>query len=271
MRVADDHGLNSWFVSNASVKMLRQHNGPALLRIREPSGTAGHWVVLSRFDEQGRAVIVDLPEREVLLDESDLLTYWDSQAILLGNTPIDSRLIVRGRFEQLLPAFLVIVLLVAARLMGSSVIRRGWQFQFLALVGMGFGLAVVWQFASPISYLNNPDPVRFVTSSSLEPNKIIYQLPESLDSFQLIDCRMSPDYNSGTFGNAINLPINSRFAAFRRITESLSAETPVIVFCQSSQCDWADTVATKLSALGFSDVSVYRPGFVGMAPRLEEK
>jgi rhodanese-related sulfurtransferase len=270
MRVAEDHGLNSWFVSNASLKMLRQHNGPSLLRIRDPSGTAGHWVVLSRFDDKGRAVIVDLPEREVLLEETDLLTYWDSQAILLSNTVIDSRSIVMGRFEQLFPAFLVIVLLVAIRVMCSSVTRRAWQIQIIALVGIGFGLAVVWQLASPTSYLNNPGPVRFVTASSPGAVKIIYQLPESLDSIQLIDCRMSPDYNSGTIGNAINLPINTRFAAFRRITESLSTETPIVVFCQSTQCIWSDSVAAKLYASGFRDVSVYRPGFVGIAPRDEE-
>lgn len=122
MRVAEDHGLESWFVSNASVTMLRQHNGPSLLRMREPSGTVGHWVVLSRFDEQGRAVIIDLPEQEILLEEADLLTYWDSQAILLGNTPIESQMIVRGRFEQFLPAILVMVLLAAVRVMGSSAV-----------------------------------------------------------------------------------------------------------------------------------------------------
>lgn len=271
MRVAEDHGLESWFVSNASVTMLRQHNGPSLLRMREPSGTVGHWVVLCGFDEQGRAVIVDLPEQEILLEEADLLTYWDSQAILLGNTPIESQMIVRGRFEQFLPAILVMVLLAAVRVMGSSAVRWPWQVQFLAFLGAGLGLAVVWQCASPASYLNNPGPVRFVTSSRLEPHKIIYQLPESLDSFQLIDCRMPADYHAETFGNAINLPINARFAAFRRITASLPAEKPVIVFCQSTQCDWADTVATKLSASGFRDVSVYRPGFVGMVDRQEEK
>lgn len=271
MRAAEDHGLNFWFVSNASLKMLRQHNGPSLLRIRDPSGTNGHWVVLSRFDDQGRAAIVDLPEREILLEEADLLTYWDSQAILLSNSAIDSRSIVMGRFEQLFPTFLVIVLLVAIRVMCPSVTRRAWQIQIIALVGIGLGLAVVWQLVSPTSYLNNPGPARYVTSSSLGSVKVIYQLPKSLDSIQLIDCRMSLDYNSGTIGNAINLPINARFAAFRRITEPLSAETPIIVFCQNTQCNWSDSVAAKLYASGFRNVSVYRPGFVGIAPRDEEK
>src|SRR5207237_1264160 len=78
----------------------------------------------------------------------------------------------------------------------------------------------------------------------------------------LIDARPDHAYFARHIPGAENLPVGSSLAVYKALFARHSRETTTfIVYCQSAQCGWADTVATGLKLCGAIDVYVYRGGF----------
>ena len=80
-------------------------------------------------------------------------------------------------------------------------------------------------------------------------------------SIQVIDARLPSAFGLGHLPNAINWPVDASTIESRAAFEQLSTRKPVIVYCESDRCSWADAIAIRLSSRGAKNVFIFRGGY----------
>jgi rhodanese-related sulfurtransferase len=84
----------------------------------------------------------------------------------------------------------------------------------------------------------------------------------------VVDARLAADYARGHIPGAINLPLSGLgWVARAEAIDRLPADRPVVVHCQSDQCQWGDILAAELLARRGGRVAVLRPGYAGWNQR----
>jgi rhodanese-related sulfurtransferase len=78
----------------------------------------------------------------------------------------------------------------------------------------------------------------------------------------LVDARYPVDFAGGHIEGAINVPVNATDAERHKALAGVPKDDPIVVYCQSAGCEFAEKVAVVLIADGFSRVSVYRDGWI---------
>ena len=91
----------------------------------------------------------------------------------------------------------------------------------------------------------------------------IQELPAKLArGALLVDCRYSGDYASGHIPGAISIPVDSGLGELTRAIDGIDRSVEVILYCQSEGCSFSDLSATMLARNGFSNIKVFRGGWV---------
>ncbi|MEQ1830033.1 MAG: rhodanese-like domain-containing protein, partial [Pirellula sp.] len=78
----------------------------------------------------------------------------------------------------------------------------------------------------------------------------------------LIDSRRADDYELGTIPGALSLPVNCSPTEFERLVEKIPNAKPLVVFCQSESCLYADAIARRLALHGFREIKIFRGGYI---------
>jgi rhodanese-related sulfurtransferase len=65
----------------------------------------------------------------------------------------------------------------------------------------------------------------------------------------------------GHLDGAVNVPVYLTVAECRQQLSNEDRGRPVVVYCQSAACSFAETIALKLQSIGFVDVAIYRGGW----------
>ncbi len=76
----------------------------------------------------------------------------------------------------------------------------------------------------------------------------------------LVDARTKAAYAWSHIPGALSVPINSGLISFSSAAQLLSVDLPVVVYCQSDRCSWADEVASQLRGRGVKNIRIYRGG-----------
>jgi rhodanese-related sulfurtransferase len=93
----------------------------------------------------------------------------------------------------------------------------------------------------------------------------------SLDEFRrhvengsavLVDARKPEQYASGHIRGAVNVPAGQMDAYMGRVLNTASPDQLVIIYCDGEWCESADMVSERLTANGFTNVRVYKPGWM---------
>lgn len=84
-------------------------------------------------------------------------------------------------------------------------------------------------------------------------------------SASIIDARSSGAYARDHVRGALNLPSSDRFEAFVEVEPLLDRNQLVVVYCHSAFCSAADHVADMLERNGFTQVLVFRGGWVTLS------
>ena len=77
-----------------------------------------------------------------------------------------------------------------------------------------------------------------------------------------IDARFARDYKAGHLKGAISLPVDANDVERQKVTADISKDSRIVMYCQSSKCKYAEIVAIKLIKDGFSNISIFRGGWV---------
>ena len=76
----------------------------------------------------------------------------------------------------------------------------------------------------------------------------------------LIDARVRADFDYAHIDKAINLPISTSFHEFSRFAAKVDRTRPVIVYCQSVNCQWAAKTCHRFKCFGI-DSQVFVGGY----------
>ena len=77
---------------------------------------------------------------------------------------------------------------------------------------------------------------------------------------RVIDARMPADYETGHLEGAVNIPVSmSREQCIEAMSGPLNS--PIVVYCQSLKCKFAEEVAANLAAGGYSNIYIFKGGW----------
>ena len=272
---ATDNGLQALAMSGLSRANLVAAQSPIILHVSTPDspGYFNHWILFLGM-ENGLAKVVDAPHQPELIPVADVLARWDGVGLYVSDQLPSARMlkieaICTGENLALAAGLLVLVGLMrrAARLRsaGLNVVRPNWQMAGIMLVVAG-GLAVAWHTLAEDGYVRNQVAIRTVIQQhrpSFLPKLTVPELEKSLKDphVVVIDARYPRDFEAGHVPGAINVPVFTTQVERRKLLANLPKGTRVIVYCQSENCQFDETLGAALYAEGIENVSLFPGGF----------
>ncbi len=243
-------------------------DAPMILHVRTP-GSIGyyHWSLFLGFDENGKAEIYDPPSGKGKLSKATILSIWDGMAIDISR---------QKERAFALPFPFSIILLAMATFFGLWLVQNWCRKEWVVpLVGLCLSCVTL---VLPLGYLWNQETVRHVASSHFEmklSDISFEELKPLLESRQviLIDTRPAEMFQSDFIPGAINIPIGiSEVNLQEALTELRKREgLPVVTYCQSLRCGWAERMGGIISKRTTIPVRVYAEGVNGWHARQREQ
>lgn len=274
VRLLREQGLHGFLVTNADAGLFQRmadwdavailHFGASL----QVEGVA-HWAVTQGLNPDGRLTVIDLPRDPESIAVADLLTTWDGTAIVVSKHPVTLAQRLSSYSGLALSVVLVFSLLAA-----GVFVQRRWapnarvvpQAAILGLIALGFGL--LWYFAAPQGFANNPFAVnltraKVITGAKLQETPSVDALDVD-DQTAIVDARLPLEYKLGHIPGAVNLPIDSSIGELGAALSALKDKKRLYVYCNNDRCGWASALAVKLSLFHPADeIVVYKPGYTG--------
>lgn len=73
----------------------------------------------------------------------------------------------------------------------------------------------------------------------------------------IIDARYVADYLNGHIPRAINIPVDCDESGIDDALRGIDRRTKIIVYCQSTACDFDETIASAIQQRGFHDIAIF--------------
>lgn len=263
-------------IGNCTLNELTLIQRPAIIHVS--SGGANtpvdHWILLLGVDGNGNALIAEPPSKAMRLGLTHLNAIWDGLAIVI----IEKR---SGSAGALLVTSGLIRLLGFALLIGAGLLCLFTFQRFTAGIGDDLRLTIPSILAGAVAIcvvrnLISPDSlfmsqsVREISAlAAIESDFVIPVIdvktfstrPPSANEV-IVDTRMARDFRLGAIEGAINIPVNVTLTEFMNRCSTLSKDTKVYLYCQSSKCKYSDIVALRMARNGFTNICVIRDGYV---------
>lgn len=265
LRLLSAHGVESAFSSNTQWDAVLTASSPVLLHCRSVA-TDGfhHWILFLGYDRKTKSVsIFDPPQAEISLPVSDLVATWSGAAIFTSGNTIPP--------ENYFPSALTFASLIASAATLLTIRKTGHAVSVFAvgLVAI-MGSSLVSHQLLSVGYFNGHGKNLAAMITAADPTIRCEEVDVNrIDDFEaydvLIDCRTPTGFESGSITSAINLPITASYPLAIEITSrlNLNPESRILVFCQSSECDYSDRIGGLLKSFGYLNVYNYRNGYVG--------
>ncbi len=227
--------------------------------------------------EKGKAKLFNPPEAPRLVSFADLATQWDGKALFISDKPIDADLILAADRQRLLRygmiGVVVILLMHFGRrlwLAAAPAISRRWALGLTVAEVAMLGLAALlcggaYHFfldegllanASATQALQKGHAMNFVPKVQ---EKKVQKLLGSDAIF--IDARLASDYERGHLAGAISLPVDANDAVWEAALAKIPAGRPIVTYCQSAGCKFAENVSLRLIEEGYSDIALFKGGW----------
>lgn len=276
-KAARDNGLCAAPVEKLNSRMLRRCQYPLILHVRSSvaSPTYDHYE-LFLGERTGQARLFDAPGSLRSVPFRELAPCWDGSGLIVSTEPIDLAAVfapARRRF-MLYAACAVSAILALhgarrrlpqellntkARLFALSATQAG----AFAVVALLCGL--LYHFANDEGLLANANATASIQEAhqgNFIPKVSERKVHKLLDTDAIfIDARFARDYEAGHLEGAISVPVDANDAERCKATAHISKDARIVLYCQSAGCKFAETVAIKLKADGFSNVSIFRGGW----------
>ena len=76
-----------------------------------------------------------------------------------------------------------------------------------------------------------------------------------------LDARKLADFDQGRIANALNLPVEDFGEYFPKLAPMLSPESPLIVYCDGTECELSHRLAEQLRQQGYTNVHMLFNGW----------
>ena len=137
----------------------------------------------------------------------------------------------------------------SARAAGASVVDRS---------GSGSNETLASRRTEPSVEPSAADPQHYIT---LEQFRKYAQNKSTV----VVDARGPDAFARGHVDGALNVPAGEIEAAGTPVLDNVASGQLIIIYCSSSSCGSSDMVAEYLAAHGYTNVRVFKPGWVMLA------
>jgi len=277
-RAAHDYGFHAGVATRLSSKALHQCPYQAILHVKAgPEEKQYDHYALYLGTEQGKAKVFSPPEEPELVSFADLAPLWDGYALLVSERPFDIDAIFQLDRQRLffwgMVGVLAVLLAHFARRVWMAVagaMPRRWVLGVAGAQAVALGLSALlyggfYHFARDEGLLANASATaslqRAYTGSfipKISERKTRRLLgPETV----VIDARLAADYEKGHLDGAINLPVDANDALWEETVAKIPRGRPIVAYCQSLVCKYAEEVSTRLIEEGYSDIVIFKGGW----------
>lgn len=241
---------------------------PVVLHVADERriGIYNHWV-LYLGTENGMARIVDAPHQLELMPYAELLARWDSIGLFISKEPIATGSI---RARHVLSTSLLIGAAGGLALLGY---RRGpvrtrlaMPLQVLAICGGALVASGLYHLLVPTGLLRNATAVELVQQSHLpielpEVSEVALASSEAAKKPIIVDARFEDAFEQGHVPGALNIPLHASRVERLALLQNVVKDNEIIVYCETSQCPYAELVGRSLVVDGYKNVRLYREGW----------
>ncbi|RLB75297.1 MAG: hypothetical protein DRH24_19840 [Deltaproteobacteria bacterium] len=277
-KAAEDNGLYAVAAGKLTSRELRASSYPIILHVKSAADKKEYdHFELFLGTENGQAKLFDPPEPVKLAPFYELAPRWDGTGLIVSAEPIKLGVIfgsARKRFiicSAVAVAFILIIRWCRKKwLLSETVVSRYRLFGYS--IAQSFGLVViallggmVYHFANDEGFLahaNATAPIEQAHLANFIPKIKAGQISQLLNTDTVfIDARYSDDFKEGHIEGAINVPASLCDKGRHAVLANIDKSTNIVVYCQSAGCRFAEKVAVKLAADGFSSVSIFKGGW----------
>ena len=277
-RALEDHGLYALAAGRLTSAVLRQSDYPIILHVKGEvgSGKYDHYeLFLGTRDDKPRLFNPPDPARTGTFCE--LAPRWDGNGLIISTEPIDLGSVLGPVRRRLL----IYVAAAIGAILGLHLVKR-WLpramfdcrrklcclhlTQGVALAAAALVCGLSYHFGNDGGLLTSSNAIAAIQEThrgTFVPKigeKKVHKLLDGGTVF--IDARFTGDYKVGHLDGAINLPVDSNDIELHKATAEISKDADIVLYCQSSRCKFAEIVALKLIEEGYSNISIFRGGWI---------
>lgn len=274
-RAGRENGMSVIPLANLTADSLRQSPNPMILHVKgERSEVAYDHFILYMGTENGKAVLFDPPAAPRQVEFRWLAPRWDGQAIAISGQPICG--------WRYVTTHIVRWGVVIGGLFLGAIVCRLFRWQGLAIGGKsGYRLALIecgliamfaltiaftWGMFADEGFFSQADTLleldRTMKAQAIPVISAADVRERSTPDTVFVDARSSADFQDGHIGDAINIPVVMTEVERKSELRNIDADRPIVVYCQSNGCPYGETVARRLIFEGFTNVSLFREGWV---------
>jgi rhodanese-related sulfurtransferase len=272
-----DIGLFAEAVGNLSENSLRSSPNMMLLHTRSAgSRNYDHWILYLGMSN-GKPVIYDPPHAPEAKAVREIAEVWDGTAVVISDSPVAIGLLKRSDFRTFVGVSIVV--LTALTLVrveqkrskdigggGAYTLRRtGLEFGGMLAGSLVVGLLINMYaesglLADPTGASALVDAYGTSFAEKIDA-KGLHDIVTRHDETIIIDARMDADYAWGHVPGALNLPVNCTESELETSLSGVPNMRRIIVYCQSSGCPFADSIASRLIARGYKNLVLFPGGW----------
>lgn len=278
-QAAQDYGFHAGVAARLSTRALRQSPYPAILHVKAaPEEKEYDHYTLYLGTERGKAKLFSPPEEPKVVDFAELAPLWDGYALFVSPRPFDIDTLFRPDRERLYfcgmgAVILVLIAHVLRRLwlLVTPVLSRRWTLGLTAAQAGTLVLAALlvggfYHYVNDEGLLARPVGAKGLQEAhagSFIPRISAERARKLLDENALvIDARLMRDYERGHLDGALSLPVDANETVWQHMLAKIPQGRPIVVYCQSAGCKYAEQVSLRLADEGFDDIVIFKDGWV---------
>ncbi|MHC4739885.1 MAG: rhodanese-like domain-containing protein [Planctomycetota bacterium] len=277
-KAAEDHGLNARLIGKLTSRELRNSQYPIILHTKSNVSRKeyDHYELFLGIKD-GKARLFDPPNPIKSVPFHELAPRWDGIGVVISAKPIDLGIIfapARKRAIMCVAIAVVVILLVRwgrRRWLPSAIlIARHQLLELSAVQGIGliitaFLCGMVYHFANDEGFLahaNATTSVQQAHTGNFIPKVSKAKVEKLLGTDTVfIDARFARDFKAGHMEGAISVPVDANDTERYKSTAGIGKDAPIVIYCQSAGCKFAEKVTIKLNGDGFRNISIFKGGW----------
>jgi len=266
-------GLTAIPVSEIDSFFLKHISSPIVLNlaVRSEAKCDGHWITfLGAVNGKWKVYDPNASPALQLVRPSDILTRFKGVGIIVSDengttTAWRSRLLsITARFVLFVGVFLFVGL-SAKNIQGLAV----WvQISRMTTTIIVASIFFFWFDAENV--LRNLDSARWMTIDGsttqvfrpAQYGHIKDEQAQRTHGICLVDAR-TKHARAISIPGSIQIGVDMNIEEFRASAQKIDKARPIVVFCNSISCSWANIVGQRFAAFGYEDISIYESGMVG--------
>lgn len=286
-QAAEMYGLYAAPISGFSSNALINCTSPVILHVKsEGSNKYDHYELFLGIRNK-KALILDPPNNPLkILSFAEIEPFWDGNGLIISSQPIDLDAVFapdRKRFVLYASLTIIAILILkwAKRFMPPTLFDTRFKkiglsiAQSSGLIVTALLIGIVYHFVNDTGFLTNANATASFQEAhqgNFFPKLTEREVEQLLDTDTIfIDARLSHDFEAGHIESAISVPVNSTDEERHKIMTHISKEVRIVLYCQSSGCQFAEKVAKELKNDGFTNISIYKGGWADWTTKNSKK